>query len=187
MLHLLPEQHKKQVKLEYQKRLIIVACIFITAIAVIGVVALLPSYIYSHMKYNEIKSAKQSLDDALALQQGDKTADVVKEITDNIQALQPFGAAQSPTEVIHRIQAMAPGGIHITRFGYVLKADNTLTLELVGRADSRSDLTQFVRLLQADTYFEGARVPLSNFTKDKNIDFTLMLGVKGITASSTPQ
>jgi hypothetical protein len=73
------------------------------------------------------------------------------------------------------------------QYAYKLEVNNTLSFLVVGRADTRNDLTQFIKVLQGDPYFEGAKLPLSSFTRERNIDFQFLMNVKGVASSSTSQ
>ncbi|MEN9649121.1 MAG: hypothetical protein RL094_88 [Candidatus Parcubacteria bacterium] len=187
MLHLLPEQQKKTVLSEYRKRLSIVTAISLSCIGVVGIMLLIPSYIYSQEHFNEVKKVKTALVDALEKQTGDKTAETVKNITENIAALQPLGSTELPSYVIDRVISRASSGIKIMQYAYKLEVNNTLSFLVVGRADTRNDLTQFIKVLQGDPYFEGAKLPLSSFTRERNIDFQFLMNVKGVASSSTSQ
>lgn len=185
MLHLLPEQHKKGVLIEYRKRLVIVSCLFVVALALIGTALLTPSYIYSSQRHSEIERAKNQLAQGLQTQEGDQVAETVKNINNNIEALQPLGAKQLPTEVVKHLVSETAGGITLISLVYDIDDHNNVTLDVTGKADARNDLTMFVKTLQLDPYFVGAKLPLSNFTRERNIDFNMKLEVKGVSTSST--
>lgn len=187
MLHLLPEQQKKAVLSEYRKRLGIVSSLFIIFLSVTGSILMLPSYIYSQTRYSDVKQAKRTTDQKLAEQQGDKVAEIVKAITDNIDALQPLGASDLPSDVFKRLVANIQSGIGLTHITYKVETDGKINLQIIGKATARKDLTEFIRTLQADKYFEGAKLPLSNFTRERDIDFMFTVKVKGISNNSTSQ
>lgn len=184
MLHLLPDTQKKIVLGEYHKRLGIVISSFTIALCFIGAVLLIPSYMYANNRYDGLQDAKNTVDKSISALQGDKTAEIVNKINDTIASLEPIGGAQAPSEVIDKVISYAGSGIHLTHFVYTLSEDYILKLQVDGQADTRASLIAFSNNLKVDPYFQGAVVPLSTFTKERDILFTFKLTVPGKVSST---
>ncbi len=67
-----------------------------------------------------------------------------------------------------------PRGISITNISFS-KGEKENTLYISGTADSREDLRQFSAILKSNMTFSGVDVPVSNFAKSTENDFSITL------------
>jgi hypothetical protein len=185
MLHLLPPDQKKKVLTEYRKRLAIASCLGVSAVIICGFVFLLPSYMLAYSRYSIVADKKASVDSQLATLSGNSTNDVVKNITDEISALSPLGASENASQVFDSLNALVPTGITIDKMGYTLNADESITLDVGGNATTRDELVSFTQSLSDSGKFTNTDVPLSLLRTDKDIPFTLKLGVVSTSTAST--
>ena len=59
------------------------------------------------------------------------------------------------------------------------KKDPESSFSLKGTAASRQSLTSFIEMLKKDVAFRDVSLPISDLVKDRNIDFTVMIKLKG--------
>ena len=67
--------------------------------------------------------------------------------------------------------------ISINQFGYTSLGKNTATMSIGGISQTRESLVSFVKSLNESGIFESVDSPISNFTKEKNIDFLITLAI----------
>lgn len=177
MLHLLPEQQKKKVLVEYQKRLGITVCLFVIGISIVAMIFLLPSYIAARNRYVKIETKKLTVENRLAQISSRDSGNIVKEVSDRIAALAPFGATTEASTVFDRFLLLLTPGIQLNHMGYLANPDKTTSLVVDGTASSRDALLAFSNSINSSGQFGGARVPLSSLRSDRNIGFKFELTV----------
>ncbi len=98
MLHLLPQNHKKIVLKEYRKRLLIVISISVICICVSGIIFLLPSYIFSKLRYQDVNDRENAIQASILASQKSVDASVANKISQGIAVLKPLGATSPSTD-----------------------------------------------------------------------------------------
>jgi hypothetical protein len=182
MLNLLTDEYKKEILWEYRKRLIAITLFLISFAVVIGCVSLIPTYFNILQKRQTLEADKTLYQSKIALVGDKEIVEKVQTLTRDTDALQPLQTIQV-SSVIDRVIAHAEE-VKLNRFTFTLNADNTYTLDIQGNAPNRESLLSFSKTLKGDTtlQYDEKSLPLSSFTKTKDINFTLKVGV---TASST--
>lgn len=178
MLNLLPQQEKNTLKKEYSSRRIIVWLGAVCAVLLVSLVLLIPSYFLTKMRASttetELAQAKSSLDAQMPS----------KEIVDQLQAavrhaeiLKPLTKPMSVYDLM-KIFESKPREIKITSISFLQNDTGRPTISLGGRAVDRESLTSFARTLEARVEFATVDLPVSNFVKEKNIDFSMTITLK---------
>lgn len=186
MLHLLPKNHKKLVHAEYRKRLGVVIGASVAIICILGIIFLLPSYFISNVRYQDIKTKEATIQTSIASYQTGADGETIKKISDGLIALKPLGSTTTASEAFKRfLFDIGNQSIKVSFIDYVLNSDNSVTLDVAANAATRDDLQTFIDVLKNDKYFSGVSLPLSDFVKDKDLDFSLKIKVVGESATST--
>ena len=157
----------------------IVVCLWLAGFAlIISILLLLPSYFLSQVRANEARAelerSKHVLDTEV------QPEDVTKEITAalrNANDLKPFTQPLSVYQLV-RVFENKPTGIKITNISFTNGAPEQSKIIVEGKAPNRESLTTFGDLVEGRAEFASVELPVSNFVKEKDIDFSMTITVK---------
>lgn len=172
MFYLLPESEKKIILVEYKLRRTIIMLLFLSATCTISAVFLLPSYIISSAKDDEVMEKVDAVTTSTILQEGNELNARLSQTNLKLEALRPSMAGLS-VDAVHLVLVHKKPGIQLTGFAYRKGEKETAQLSVSGMASTRDVLLEFVKELKAENAFSDVQLPVSNFAKDKNIEFNL--------------
>jgi hypothetical protein len=173
MYNSLPSNIKNKVRTEYHLRLLITVVVFIIFLQISFWALMFPSWLISLEKEQNIllqseKSNKVSLD--LEIENMNPRIQeintVLKMINSNLK-YPLFGP------LLDNILSKKTGDILIKEVRYASSGENTGSILLSGTGATRESLVLFVKKLEESSFFEKVDLPISNFTKDKNINFSI--------------
>lgn len=186
MLHLLTDEHREKIVTEYRKRVAIVSLLGVFLVCVICAIFVLPTFFISHGKYSTVLVEQKVLDSELATKEEEGSSESIKNIVLSIEALRIFDKTKTPSSILNGVVSARPAGVQVRSLVFTPGEDLAMTIDLAGRADTRKSLVQFDQKLKANPLFEEVIIPLGNFAKEKNIDFSIKIIVSTSTASITP-
>ncbi|OHA89766.1 MAG: hypothetical protein A3C70_00710 [Candidatus Zambryskibacteria bacterium RIFCSPHIGHO2_02_FULL_43_14] len=172
MFKLLTDEEKQKVAHEYVLRRVIVILFALILVLIIGIVGLLPSYILSDIRENEMTERTRIVEGV-----GQKGGEVelqawLEKINRELQILSPVLDTDRPSIFIEKIIDQKVSGTHITGFSWVRVKDE-ITLSINGVALDRQTLIAFENGIKSSGYFSEVTLPVSNLAKDRNIDFQI--------------
>ncbi len=178
MSNLLPLEQQKEIHREYVLRRAIILLAFLLVVLVAAVVFLLPSFVVSYYKKGEMtdrvtyftqSDAALKEDDTIRLKLHDvnKKLEVVKAPDQNFYIYSLF----------RTILADQVPGVKLTELSYDTKSskDGSGYITVGGTALDRESLTVFVNNLSREVVFSSVDLPISNFAKDRDIDFSIQI------------
>jgi hypothetical protein len=171
MLHLLPDQYIKEIQKEYRQRTYVAACNLLAFCLFIFTLGCIPAYLIVTAQKGEI--ARQS--NALTLKISDEDKAVATAFESSVRrgiAVAKNTSALTSKDVEHILSIPRKG---IVLNGVAISNDGTQQAKLQGIADTRTDLSAYIRAIRADGTYGVDDVPASTFTKDKDIAFILTL------------
>lgn len=179
MIHytLLPEKEIKTLKKEYRTRLFVTIVFFVSCAIFIGIVSLLPSYIYSYTQQ------KAALEDLQALQDSRKergTDTVMKELADAhllTRRLENHKNGAEFSQAIAEIILRKTPQISLNSF-LISTASSTLDVTMQGKALTRESLINFKKSLEQNPFISKIDLPISDLAKSKDISFALNLTIQ---------
>lgn len=175
MLNLLPEDQKKKVVAEYTKRIWATISLGAISVVIISATFLIPVYLMSHGTYADSLKVKRELEKQISISQKDTSAEGVKDIAATVSILKKYTPVDMPSRLIESVIKAKPGGISLARISYTPSQDSPDTIDITGKANTRASLVSFSKNLQADTDFSSIYIPISNFAREKDIDFSVKL------------
>lgn len=175
MLNLLPEEQKKKVTQEYSKRIWIVLCFGVIAVVAVSATFLIPVYVMAYGTYADFLNQKKELDSRIAASERDTSAESVRDISGAIRILKQYNVATPPTKLIESVVKNRAPGVRIVHISYTPSQNDPVAIDISGRATTRTALVNFSDKLKANPDFSSVSIPISNFAKEKNIDFTAKL------------
>jgi hypothetical protein len=173
MFHLLPEKEKKILQREYISRLILIGLIFVLASLLVGSVFLFPSYLLSVRKLADANMNNQQVKSAIAAKTDSALTTFLATLKDNLNALVPISKTTNFSILAREITDKKESGIKINEFS---QSDQTLIIN--GVSSDRQSLLRFSHELQTIKDFSKVDLPISDFAKDKDINFSITLTVK---------
>jgi hypothetical protein len=186
MIHytLLPEKEIRTLKREYRTRLFITLLFFVCFAVLVGLVSLLPAYLFSSFQEKE---ALSNLDSIKEERQDNEASEISKElvlVNDLVKKIKSNQNSFIPSDLITRVILEKTPGISLTAFqisgSTESNKNSTTTTTLIviqGGALSRESLINFKSNLEANPLFTKVELPVSDLTKSKNIPFSIRLSI----------
>ena len=177
MINLLPTEEKKKNATVYRFHVLVLSfemagiCFFIAG------AALLPSYFLSSAKERSALQKLELLKNTPVTMIDQNTLDSIKDINSKISIME--GAEKDRFSVLGRvinemISKKMPD-IKISQITYVNDSKGLKKVSVRGLALNRERLLIFREMLESDPIFSKVDLPISNFIKGQNIDFSLNL------------
>lgn len=176
-MNLLPQKEKMENQREYFYRFSTVLAGALAVSLLIGGGLLLPSYFLGRAKLTELKINLASLKNP----RDGNDSEMVSKILETAAQRVDFLLAQpnlSLTAAAEKITNKKPTGVQINGLSYhpqEAALSWSAAIALTGIANSREMLVAFVKALQTESIFTDINVPVSNFAKDRNIEFSLTI------------
>lgn len=173
MLNLLPQPEKETLAREYRSRLAIVILWMSFITFVVSSILLVPAILLSSQKE---KSAQERFD-LLNQSAGKGGASELEKILLEGKSVLKLVSHENPKiflfESLIRIVSKKPARISLEHFSFVRDGEEKIKVDIGGVAEDRASLLSFVKALEQEGLFEEVTVPISNFAKDSNIEFTI--------------
>lgn len=178
MLNLTPNQEKHKIKRDFYLRLLIVFFIVIGVAFITAAFSIAPYYFFSSQKkiFSEQKLEEQRKAPVPVFDEG--TNKIIEDINLKLELLEAVNIENKfivSQKVMNAIILKKMPDIKITSISY----DNTIAkgkvLSVRGIAPSRDRLLLFRQALENDVNFQKIDLPISNFIKGTNIQFSLTL------------
>lgn len=174
MFKLLNEESRTLAVKEYETRRLVVAFSLLSAVLLVGIAELLPSYVSSSVRKAEavslIEVSKHSTASADA-----KSLQTWFAVTNRkLALLSPKTNTDIPYELFARVISLKPAGVSL---GGLLwkKSDTGAVISVSGVAKDRQALLLFQEQLNSSHQFSRAVLPVSNFAKDRDLEFELSI------------
>lgn len=154
---------------EYVLRLSIIMVHGMTSVVLIGTIGLLPSYIWLRATEKESFLKKQTIaDNAVA---DPSLNQFLADATVKMKGLEAVSGISYRVMIDHLVDAKGPGiKLNDIQFG---NQNGHTSLSLSGVSADRESLVAFSKALEKQPEYSSVKVPVSNFIKDRNIEFSL--------------
>ncbi len=182
MIHytLIPPEEMRALRREYRMRLCIVISFFVSCGVVLGIISLIPAYLYSRAQESEVALRTEKL------QEGRKASGIVqieKDLSQSQAIAEQITAEMDQivhSDSIARVVALRPQQVLISSFAFSRASGTTTPYEIIvqGKAPTREVLIAFEKELKESPAFSKVDLPLSDLVKSKNISFALKLSLK---------
>jgi hypothetical protein len=177
MANLLPKKEQNALKREYSLRRFDVILFLVCVVLAVSLILLFPSYILSKVRATNVSAELEIVKKATnAANPTDDLTLRLREAKEKAVTLQVFEKNLSVYDLIHTFETKSPS-IKLKDISYTRGIDDVL-ITIQGRAGDRESLTTFQKQIKAYPNFSRVDLPISNFAKDKDIDFTMKITVK---------
>jgi hypothetical protein len=181
MINLIPPEAQRRITYEYGARVVTV-CLLLWALAgvVVGV-ATLPSYLLVTERLQAV-----SVDLAAATASADSDSAVSRALivaSEQARLLREAENTQRFSTLVAVVEAAAGSGVSISSYDFGRDGQALRPVVVGGNAASRQALAAFRDALLAQPLVEEVNLPISNFARDRDIDFSLSISVSSSTDS----
>lgn len=177
MINLLPTEEKNKINKNYASRLSVFYLYVLSACFFIASVAFLPAYFYFSLK-DKIALQKKETISALPVPTPDKeTEGIIKDMNFKMTLIEKTeGEKYSVLDMmINQVIASKLPDIKINQFYFNITEEGKKAVEIRGEAPNRERLLMFRNSLEQNKTFAVVDLPISNFVKGQNIDFSINL------------
>lgn len=177
MINLIPNQEKKKKVKDFYFRLVVVTFFVLSFCVLTGAVALLPAYFISLVNKN-LASTKLEMQNKEPVPLVDQGALATMEDLDSKLVLIDSSEKNKyliSQKVINEIILQKIPDIKINQISYENSLSSGKKISVRGVAGSREKLLLFRRALEDSIAFKKVDLPISNFIKGSNIEFSLNL------------
>ena len=176
MFNLLPQSEKKTVSETYATRRLRLVLTFLFVGSMTGIFLLIPSILVSRTKKAEAQEKVSTLRSTLSTTDANEVGRSIARAREAVDILKTGLTPPSAHDFLLSILAKRGGDIKITGLLYTTSADKQKhEISLSGIARTRDALLEFAKRLEAVEAFSKVALPISNFAKNKDIDFTMGL------------
>lgn len=176
LTNLLPAERQKTVARNYFLRFGVVAVWFVSALAFVAMLLLIPTYVLLinsvQVKQNYLSSANSSVSPAEVNSLSGRLAT----LNANVASLAALAKAPSVSALLQRVLAIPRPGITLSNFTYTPASPGKLaTLVVSGTSATRDALRNYQLALQNAPFSQSAALPVSAYAKDSDIGFSITI------------
>ncbi len=176
MSNLLSQEQQKKVYQEYVSRrgsvLLVFGCFSLCALFIF----LLPSYVISYFKEQELQLAVKEFTRSDLLSNEHTLEHTLQAVNEKLDMVSVSNATSSISAVVTTIVTDRVPGIIINKISY--QQATPATIVVGGVSHGRENLTAFIKNLSKEGLFSSVTVPISDFAKDINIVFSIQITTK---------
>jgi len=181
MINLIPPEAQRRIRFEYGARVLTVWLLLWALAGVLIGVATLPSYL---LVSERLQSISGELDTVRASADSDNaTARALIIAREQSQLIREAEEMPRFSTVVSVVEAAAKSGISISSYGFSRDRADLAPVVVGGTAESRQALASFRDMLLTNPLVTRVDLPISNFARDRDIDFSLSIEVSSTTES----
>lgn len=178
MINLLPPEDKSRLKHAYMVRLVSVATAFLGVLFMVALLLLLPSYFLSGVKEQLAEQKLANLQAETKTFGGESLNESIKAINDELALIRIEPPRTFINTTLDPILDHKNSGVSLRSIFISLETDSgKYKVHLEGVAPTRQALLDFVDTLKTVPKFTNVSLPISDFVKGKDINFSIELEV----------
>lgn len=175
MFNLLPQEEKRVIYEQYSFRKLQLIFVFVIAAGVMSIVLLFPSFFLAQTKRMEIQGEIDFRRASLARKDTEDLNVAITRAKSEIVLLEKtVGIQFSVYDLFNKVIARKGDGIKITGLLYGKKKEGN-EIVVNGVAKDREALLAFAQDVGREQAFSHISLPVSNFAKNKDIDFSFTI------------
>jgi len=183
MFKLLTEEEKQKVAHEYAARRIIIVLYALILVLVVGIIGLLPSYVLSTARQNEVSEHTKITGNSLLKGDESELKAWLAQINKKLDVLSPKLDTYEPSIFIERILDQKINGIRINGISWT-RSEDGLEFSVEGVAVDRQILVAFKDRINDSEDFSSVVLPISDLAQDVDIDFQIKFSTSDISFST---
>ncbi|SRR5258708_525616 len=175
MINLIPNEEKKRKARDFYFRLLVVFIFMLATFFFILSISILPSYVLSSVRKNFSNDKLVTQKNEPVPEINQKSLAVIKDLDNKLTIIEKSekNIYSVTGKIINEVLTKKMSDIKITKISYENDPLNGKKINILGAAPSRERLLSFRRALEEDINFKKVDLPISNFVKGSNIQFSL--------------
>ncbi len=178
MFNLLPNILRDGLHKEYNFRKIVLILLFILFVQISFLVFIFPTWLVSNSREREVAVRGEAMNKYLSSLNIASTTSNIKSINAKLSVIDKTLQYPEIIPFINNILSKKTNSISITDIIYTTSDSKNAALTLQGVSATRESLISFVKSLESLGLFKTVDLPISNFTKDKNLSFSINMAIQ---------
>ncbi len=178
MFNLIPQDLKEEIKKDYKLKRLILIFLFIIFVEVSLLIFLFPTWLISFYKEKDVVSRSKEIKDASLGNTASETINTIKSLNSKLGAINNTLEYPKLNPLVKYILSKKTSFISINRIVYTRKGETAATMNLGGVSATRESLLSFVKSLEDGKVFKKVDLPISNFAKDRNLNFSINISIE---------
>lgn len=178
MFNLLPENLREGIKKDYNLRKVVLVLIFLIFVQAAFLIFLFPTWLISGYKERDSAGRGEEMNKYLSSLNIASTTSSIKSINSKLLVIDKSLRYPEIIPFINNILSKKTGSIVVTDIIYTATDAKNAQISMQGISTTRESLLSFVKSLEALGLFKSVDLPISNFTKDKDLSFSLNITIE---------
>ena len=177
MINLIPNKDKKVMIIDFYIRFISTMFFVLGFGGLIACVSLVPAFVLSIEKKSSVDMKLKTQTEEVMPEIDQQALGAINDLNSKMDIIEKAkkGNYEISQKVIKAILLKKINGIQITQIAYKSDALGIKSVNVNGKASSREQLLSFRQSFESDKAFSKVVLPISNFVKGSNIQFSLSL------------
>jgi hypothetical protein len=175
MFNLLPESIRSDIKNEYKTRRLLLVLLFIVSLQVTQIIFVFPSWINLNSKIIDSKNRVAQLNSSKILNASTDIKPVITNINNELNLIDKSLEYPKLLPILGGVLSQKSSYVKINQFSYMSTGTSTATINIKGVSATRESLVEFKKSLDDLKMFKVINLPISNYARDKDIEFSMDL------------
>lgn len=177
MFTFLPRGYREDTIREYRTRVLTVFVALCIVLVILSIALTMPTFVSLYYQ-KTVAASEKAQAEALQAQSADSSASAaVARVDARLAAIRQGTSERTVISLFERLLAPSRPGISITALSAARDEKNG-TLRVEGVAATRESLVAFSRALQGEPSFASVDLPVSSLAKNRDIQFSISIGLK---------
>lgn len=178
MFNLLPEKIRVEIRKEYNQRRLVMILVFVIFLQIVFMIFLFPTWLMSVNKEKDIMMRSEDMNKNLSNLNISSTTSNIKSINSKLTIIDNKLQYPDIISFVNLVLSKRATSIKISDIVFLVNGAKKMTINLRGTSATRESLSSFSKSLQTITEFKSVDVPLSSYTKDKDLGFSVDIKVE---------
>jgi hypothetical protein len=178
MFNLLPEKIRAEIRKEYNHRRLVMILVFVIFLQVAFTIFLFPTWLMSVNKEKDVIIRSEDMNKNLSNLNIASTTANIKSINTQLTIIDNKLQYPDIVSFINLVLSKKATSTTISDIVFVVNSAKKMNINLQGVSATRDTLSAFSKNLQKIEEFKAVDVPLSSYTKDKNLSFSVEIKIE---------
>lgn len=178
MFNLLPEKEKREIKKQYRMRRCVVFLILFSFIFLASLIFIVPSYILTVYKVQEIEQEIQSVQNQLDRKNKAQLSMQLEELRVKIETISSDSSGLLFYDLIKKVLAKKPADVLVKGVlinSSIVDDERVYKIQLTGEARTRSAIVQYKNVLERGGDYDTVELPIESLASQFDTPFDLNL------------
>ncbi len=174
LTNLLPSDRLSAFSRGYLLRVVVVATVLLTTLALAAAALLIPTYVYLTGSEGAKEKQLSNVESTLVPAEDAALSSRLTLLANNASTLVALSKVPSVSSILRATLAVSRAGVTLSGFSYTPATEKKVaTLTISGSAATREALRNYQLALQDAPFARAAALPVSAYAKDSDIAFTI--------------